>query len=113
MKTKLVLLFVIFTLFNISLSSNDCQKITVNPFEPTQIQISEENNKAKCVYFSYDNPIFGDVIIKFSKGNSYSSYIYIYEDESIISKNANSPDFVNYINKFQIGYDFFKEKKNN
>lgn len=101
--------FLLLFLFKESLLINPCTKIQVKPFLPNEIYIERFTNK--CTYFAFDNPSDGNIILKLAKSNSYTSIIYIYESEDKISYNTKEELLENYSFKYNIGKDFFKEKK--
>ena len=107
MKQKLFFLFLYFSFFN-HISSYPCKEITVIPFTPTQISIIK--NTTNCVMFSFNNKIEGNIILKLAKSNSFTSKIYIYDDKESIHFNETF-EFDNYKYQYQIGREFYKEKK--
>ena len=86
-----------------------CPNIQVKPYESNHIYI--ERNTTKCVLFSFDNPSEGNIILKLARSNSFTSIIYIYENEELIHYNENDEQFEGYYLKYQIGEDFYKEQK--
>ena len=106
---KLFISLYLISLIKLCLLSNPCTEITVKPYEPNQIYI--ERNTNKCVYFSYDNPSEGNIILKLAKSNSFTSYIYIYDNEDNIDYDTEKKEFTNSLLKYHIGEEFFKEKK--
>jgi hypothetical protein len=107
---KFVVLFLLISLIKLSLLSNSCVKINVVPFQPTQISINKDSNLKKCIYFPFENPSEGNIILKLAKSNSYTSYIYVYENEDDINYNEEQ-QFINYMFKIHIGENFMKERK--
>ena len=106
---KFFYIFIVVFLLKESFLSNPCSKIEIKPFMSNEIYI--ERNTTKCSYFSFDNPSEGNIILKLAKSNSFTSIIYIYESEDKISYNSKEELMENYLEKFHIGEEFFKEKK--
>ena len=106
---KLFYIFIVVFLLKESFLSNPCSKIEIKPFMSNEIYI--ERNTTKCSYFTFDNPSEGNIILKLAKSNSFTSIIYIYESEDKISYNSKEELMENYLEKFHIGEEFFKEKK--
>ena len=106
---KFFYIFIVVFLLKESLLSNPCSKIEIKPFMSNEIYI--ERNTTKCSYFTFDNPSEGNIILKLAKSNSFTSIIYIYESEDKISYNSKEELMENYLEKFHIGEEFFKEKK--
>ena len=106
---KFFYIFIVVFLLKESLLFNPCSKIEIKPFMSNEIYI--ERNTTKCSYFSFDNPSEGNIILKLAKSNSFTSIIYIYESEDKISYNSKEELMENYLEKFHIGEEFFKEKK--
>ena len=101
-------LFLLF-LFKQTLLSNPCSKLNIKPYESNEVYIQRNTNK--CIYFSFSNPSKGNIILKLVKSNSYTSIIYIYKNEDDITYNSKTEQFENFMESYQIGKDFFKEKK--
>lgn len=106
---KFFYIFIVVFLLKESFLSNPCSKIEIKPFMSNEIYI--ERNTTKCSYFTFDNPSEGNIILKLAKSNSFTSIIYIYESEDKISYNSKEELMENYLEKFHIGEEFFKEKK--
>jgi len=101
------LLFIIF--LKSSLHYDRCNELTIKPFEPTQVNInSEEKN---CLFFPFDNPSEGNIILKLAKSNSFTTYIYVYNNEDEIFFDTSVNEFKNFLYEIHIGEDIFKEKK--
>ena len=107
---KLFILFILSFLFKQIFLSNPCDEIEVKPYESNEIFI--ERGKQKCVFFSFDNPSkSGNIILKLTKSNSYTSMIYIYDNIDDIVYNDELEVLENSIIEYHIGEEFFKEKK--
>ena len=109
MNKFLFLLFFI-ALFKYIVLLYPCTPLEINPYESNQIYI-KANATIKCVFFSFDNPSEGNIILKLAKSNSFTSEIYIFDNENEIKYNKEEEKFENFIFKYQIGIEFFKEKK--
>ena len=107
---KILFLILLIIIFNSSFQANPCKEIVITPHQPNQVNIIR-NDTFKCIYFSFDNPLEGNIILKLAKSNSFTSYIYVYSDESKIDFNKEKNDFSDYDKKYHIGEDFFKELK--
>ena len=55
---------------------NPCKYIDVKPFETNHISIKRKST-IRCIYFTFENPSEGNIILKLAKSNSYTSYIYV------------------------------------
>ena len=107
---KFLFLLYLISLFKYIVLLYPCTPVTINPFESNKIYI-KANATIKCVFFSFDNPSEGNIILKLVKSNSFTSEIYIFDNEDEIKYNEKEEKFENYILKYQIGIEFFKEKK--
>lgn len=108
---KLIFLFTVICLFQLIFTSNPCSLINVKSFEPKEIIFNSDLDNSPCVYFPFENYYKGNIILKLQKSNSFSSLVYIYENESEINFDEKEKDFKNYLLKMNIGKDIFKEKK--
>ena len=108
MQKKFFIILLYYFIFK-QISSHPCREMIVNPFEQTQISIKK--NTTRCVLFSFNNKIEGNIILKLAKSNSFTSKIYIYEEKEDIYFNETSNEFYYYKYEYQIGQDFYKEKK--
>ena len=108
---KFILLLLLTSFIKLSFSSNICHKIDVRPFIPKQISINMDSVYDKCIYFPVENPVEGNIILKLAKSNSYTSYIYVYDNENDINYYEKENQFINYLIKIHIGEEFMKEKK--
>ena len=109
MKRFLIFIFSLI-IIKVSLQLNPCQEITIKPYESNQV-IIKRLDTSKCSYFSFDNPTEGNIILKLTKSNSFTSYIYVYASKDEIDFNKETNEFVNFLKKYHIGEDFFKELK--
>ena len=109
MNKFLFLLFLI-SLFKNIILSYPCTPLTISPFKSNQIYINP-NTKIKCVLFFFDNPSEGNIILKLARSKSFTTEIYIYDNEKAINYNEKEEKFEDYISKYQIGIDFLKEIK--
>ena len=101
------LLFIIF--LKSSLQYDRCRQLTIKPFEPTQVNI--DLGDINCLFFTFDNPSEGSIILKLAKSNSFTTYIYIYNNENDIFFDTYENEFKNFLYQIHIGEDIFKEKK--
>ena len=108
---KFILILLLTSFIKLSFSSNICHKIDVRPFIPKQISINMDSVYDKCIYFPFENPLEGNIILKLAKSNSYTSYIYVYDNENDINYYEKENQFINYLIKIHIGEEFMKEKK--
>ena len=106
---KFIFLLFTFLFFSHKTLSHPCGEITINQYEPNQIYIKK--NTTKCVIFSFDNKIEGNIILKLAKSNSFTSFIYLYDNKENIQFNNTSNEFDNYRYRYHIGEEFYKEKK--
>ena len=107
MKRFLIFLFSVIIIKS-SLQLNPCHEMTIKPYESNLININRLDS-IRCSYFSFDNPTEGNIIIKLTKSNSFTSYIYVYSSKDEIDFKSN--EFVGFYKKYHIGEDFFKELK--
>lgn len=101
------LLFIIF--LKASLQYDRCKGITIKAFEPNQVNINLGD--INCLFFSFDNPSEGNVILKLAKSKSFTTYIYIYSNEEDILFDTSENEFKNFFLELHIGENLFKEKK--
>ena len=102
----------IFFFFFISLKivfSYPCREISIIEYETNQIFIKK--NTTKCVIFTFDNKIEGNIILKLAKSNSFTSIIYLYDNKEKIRFDTDTNEFINYTDRYHIGEEFYKEKK--
>ena len=109
MKRFLIFLFSLI-IFKETFQINPCQEIAIKPYESNQV-IIKRLDASNCSYFSFDNPTEGNIILKLTKSNSFTSYIYVYASKDEIDFNTETNEFANYHKKYHIGEDFFKELK--
>ena len=108
MNKSFISLFLLY-FFKQTLLLNPCKKIEIKPYESNEIYIKRYTNK--CIYFSFYNPSKGNIILKLARSNSFTSIIYIYENEEDITYNSSLEPFEHFSDSYHIGKDFFKEKK--